>query len=930
MRTNPEEFRAFHELLTKGRPNYAPHYFKLKTNDKDPDVRGSWKESKLTFEQAYELMKIGSNIGVAGTDADGLVIIDLDKSGIEDVKPTLRIKSRKRQGWHNFYFTEDPKCKTNIPTEDHGEVRSSWQYVVACGSFVPLEQEKIDKLPPPERELAGCYTIENRVPPVDISFDELPAIFKMQVYEQEKPAIEPTKKKVNFRSGFWKLSCHDIFKDAPPPHVRWASPFHESETGKNTSMSTQGLIHCWRHNVSLTAIQVLAVMSGAMSCLDAGEGHGGSGAGPSKLDLKNKELVRKIWSFAKENSYLPIDDPDPYEVGRKVSDTKDAEEKETQAQTLLRLAEGAEFIITSTDDTFALIERKGHREILPLRSKAFRKWLSLLFYDEIDKPPGSQALEDALKMLEALAEPNAIRAEVHVRLAHHGGAIYFDLGSADWKVVEIDQDGWRIVSDPPVFFWRPKGQRAIPEPVADGSLDELRPLVNLPDEAEWILTVAWTVGAFHPEGPYAILCPIAEAGCAKSFLLKLLKNIIDPTRVELRTVPREERDLMIAAHHNWMIAFDNLSGIPPWLSDAICRLATGGGFGTRQLYHDQEEIQFWSKRPVALNGIGDFVTRGDMADRCIFLHPPAITKEKRKEEAELLRDFRKIQPRVLGALLDAVSMALARRNEIILPALPRMADFAKWIVAAEPALPWPEGAFLAAYIRERESATETLLEADTVASAIRQLMEGRLDWTGTATELLDTLGGYVTERVSKGKQWPDTSQKLGLRLSYASPSLRAVGIEVDRKHSGGRIISIRKGTQKAVQAVLAVQEESENEALARQESGWTTEKDEAVQAVQELSNKGSQAVQAVQELSNKGEDEPDTITEDGLDGLDNLDDKIHTLSKKHLEQADPDDECTIELIRREHESGVLLEDLVRRWPTDLLIKAGIPGVRGRV
>lgn len=317
MRTNPEEFKAFHELLTKGRPDYIPHYFKLKPNDKDPDVRGSWKESRLTFEQAYELMKLGSNIGIAGTDADDLVIIDLDRPGIEDVKPTLRVKSRKRQGWHNFYFTKDPKCKKNIPTEEDGEVRTAWQYVVATGSFVPLEQEKIDKLPPPERELAGCYTLENRVPPADLIFDELPAVFKMLLLEQEKLAEEPEKKKINFKSGLWKLNCRDIFKDAPPPYVRWASPFHESETGKNTSMSSQGLIHCWRHNVSLTAIQTLAVLSGEMSCLDAGEGHAGSGAGPSKLDLKNKDLVRKIWAFAKTKNFLPEHDADPYQIERR-------------------------------------------------------------------------------------------------------------------------------------------------------------------------------------------------------------------------------------------------------------------------------------------------------------------------------------------------------------------------------------------------------------------------------------------------------------------------------------------------------------------------------------------------------------------------------------------------------------------------------------
>jgi len=326
-KTNPEEFRAFHELLTQDKPDFTPHYFRLRKGDKDPDVKGSWKKCRLTFKEAYDEMKRGFNIGIAGTDKDELVVVDLDRPGIEDVKPTLRVKSRKRQGWHNFYFTTDPKCKKNIPTEDSGEVRSSWQYVVACGSFVTLEPEKIAKLPKPERALAGAYTLEHRVPPVDLVFDELPALFRMQTHEQERPqAPPPDKKKVNFKSGIWKLTGRDIFNDAPPSHVRWASPFHESETGKNTSMSDQGLIHCWRHNVSLTAIQALAVMGGFASCMDAGHSHSGSGAGDSKLDLKDKELVRKVWGFAKEKGFLPQDDSDPYEIEKPGKDSKKKEE----------------------------------------------------------------------------------------------------------------------------------------------------------------------------------------------------------------------------------------------------------------------------------------------------------------------------------------------------------------------------------------------------------------------------------------------------------------------------------------------------------------------------------------------------------------------------------------------------------------------------
>jgi len=325
MSTDPAEFKRFHELLLSSAPTgYVPYYFRLAKGGKEPDTRGGWKDerNRLTFDQALKQLGLGYNVAIAGTDKDKLVIVDIDRPGIEDVKPTLRVKSRKRQGWHNFYFTSDVRCKRNIPTESFGEVRSSWQYVVTCGSYVILEQEKVDKLPKPEKTLAGHYTIENAVAPADIVFEELPSVFRQQILDAEiKPDKELTKNQNKFKSGIWDLTIKDVLKIDEPPHIRFASPLHGSETGKNTSISSQGLLHCWRHNVSLTPIQCLAVKAGILDCMAAGEGHAGSGAGPSKLNLKDKQIVRKIWSFAKENSLLPPDDADPYEVEKKALPT---------------------------------------------------------------------------------------------------------------------------------------------------------------------------------------------------------------------------------------------------------------------------------------------------------------------------------------------------------------------------------------------------------------------------------------------------------------------------------------------------------------------------------------------------------------------------------------------------------------------------------
>ena len=38
------------------------------------------------------------------------------------------------------------------------------------------------------------------------------------------------------------------------------------------------------------------------------------------------------------------------------------------------------------------------------------------------------------------------------------------------------------------------------------------------------------------------------------------------------------------------------TGLPAWIPDALCRLATGGGFAVRQLYTDQDEVLFEAPR----------------------------------------------------------------------------------------------------------------------------------------------------------------------------------------------------------------------------------------------------------------------------------------------------------------------------------------------
>src|SRR5207249_5626813 len=195
---------------------------------------------------------------------------------------------------------------------------------------------------------------------------------------------------------------------------------------------------------------------------------------------------------------------------------------------------------------------------------------------------------------------------------------------------------------------------------------------------------------------------------------RVLRRLVDPSTVDLRRPPRSEHDLAVAAGNSYVVAYDNLSGLPDWLSDALCSLATGGGFGTRRLYTDAEEELFAAYRPIIINGIDDLLTRPDLTDRSLVFVLPKIEDTARRDEEGFWRELESQHPRILGALLDGASAAM-RNLPNVRGGAPRMADFARWVVAAEPGLGWMPGAFAAAYGGNRLESLELALEADPVA-----------------------------------------------------------------------------------------------------------------------------------------------------------------------------------------------------------------------
>ncbi len=454
-----------------------------------------------------------------------------------------------------------------------------------------------------------------------------------------------------------------------------------------------------------------------------------------------------------------------------------------QADILIELAQSAELFHVPDGTGFADLVISGHRETWPIRSKGFRRWLARRFYDETRGAPNSEALQSALNVIEAKAHFDAPERKVNVRVGGLDDRLYLDLGDETWRAVEIDTTGWRVIENPPVRFRRAGGMKALPVPISGGSIEKLRSFLNVQSENDFVLVVAWVLACLRNRGPYPVIVLSGEQGSAKSTFSAILRALIDPNTAPLRALPREDRDLFIAANNGHLLAFDNVSGLPAWISDTLCRLATGGGFAVRQLYSDQDEVLFDAARPVILNGIEDIVTRPDLADRAIFLTLEPIPEERRRPEAELWVAFEAERPRLLGVLLDAVVEGLRRLPETRLDRLPRMADFALWATASEAAL-WPSGTFWKAYSGNRDEAVEGVIDADPIAASVRAIMSTRTEWTGTASDLLGALAEAAGERVARSKTWPESPRALSGRLRRGATFLRKVGIEISFNREG--------------------------------------------------------------------------------------------------------------------------------------------------
>jgi hypothetical protein len=284
-----------------------------------------------------------------------------------------------------------------------------------------------------------------------------------------------------------------------------------------------------------------------------------------------------------------------------------------------------------------------------------------------------------------------------------------------------------------------------------------------------------------------------DPGAGKTYTTRAMKQWTDPTtRTECLDPPQDKLDLSIMCKERLVVDIDNVSRIPADLSDAFCRVATGGAISTRTLYTNADETMIRVGNPVCLNGVPDFVSRGDLRDRSIKLDFGRIPDGRRIAESEFWKRFHEAHPYIMGALFDLVANGLKNLPTVEKIGGPRMMESYVWFRACETGT----GLNLSetyrwhtAEIKRQAAEDEPLVQW--VADFM--MKQPGHKWRGSASELHDGLRPALLSLTTPQEkaQFPGNGRVLTERVRVNVEDFRAVGINVEfGKTKGAKVIKI--------------------------------------------------------------------------------------------------------------------------------------------
>ena len=439
------------------------------------------------------------------------------------------------------------------------------------------------------------------------------------------------------------------------------------------------------------------------------------------------------------------------------------------------------------DEAYISLEINGHQEVWPCKSKAMKRLLSSKYWDRQAKPLGSESTKSMMAVLEGKACFDGSPIKLHNRVAWHDESLWYDLTNGKWQAIRIGKEGWEIIDHPPILFKRFKHHQYQLTPAQNGNIDLFLNYVNITNSDQRLLLLVFLISCFIPDFPHVMLVIYGAQGSSKSTLSKLTRLVIDPSTIEVVSLPDNQKELVQTLAHHHFLFFDNISYVSEDASDTLCKAITGSGFSKRELYENDEDIIYKIQRCIGINGINLVTIRADLLERSLLLELERIDQNNRKTEKELYENFRNDLPQIIGGVFDVLVKAINIKPSISVQSLPRMADFAEWGCAIAQALGYSNEAFLRAYENNIGRQTEMLVNENIVASTLFTFMEGKDEWKDSVTELLKKLteiAEFEGINTKNDKSWPKAGNILSRRLNELSTSLKKMGLSTTISTSG--------------------------------------------------------------------------------------------------------------------------------------------------
>jgi len=795
----------------------APILIPIRPNSKIPEVPAgeSWKnpDYHLTPEQALNRLKTGQNVGVVAYD--WLCIVDLDnpeKYTLE--KPTLTVTTRS--GALHKYYLNDGTIENSVGRNSLakcGEVRAEWQYVLSPGSYVP---------PDPESTGIGVYHITQNMPLSLLCKQDLPEDFmptEKTLIPINPEILNSTVPMRNHRG----TSLDDFRKRDPKLNDLLNGLDLTGDTSRDDASTLNHLINdCefseaeaiailkkYRYRPKLERPDYIQNTLNHITRRDPNPIY--------QLNLQNNQPIRPVQT---NNNIKPQQHKQEKPLALHPADRI---VKQIKQQTLT-------FLTDQYNNPYIHTKQTSNNQIfyatIPVNSREFKNYASYLLYQTEEKTIPNETITTVTNTINGICQHEGQKLYLYNRVAQHNSDIYLDLVNNTWQAIKITPDYWIIEDNPPILFRRYKHQKPLPNPSTPTTIEQARIDIqkifnhlNITPENHLIFLTT-IISYLIPNIPHPILIIHGPQGSAKSTIYRFIRRLIDPSHIELLTLPNgKDNETIQQLNHHWLTFYDNITYISDETSDIFCRAVTGAGFSKRELYTNDDDVIYNIKRCIGFNGINQVAKKGDLLDRAILVETQPI--EQRKTESDINQAYEQDQPIILSAILTILSETLRIQPTIKIDNYQRLADFHHYGAAITQALGHTTNDFNQAYTNKIETQIDEVINNDPVAMVFLKYFDNyftpdKQQYASTNIELLHLLTQTANEMQIPTKQkniWPQDVIRLKCRLNGLKPALTKKGYTIeDVRSKNERKVFVYKTVQTHISTYTEQQNDKKGDA----------------------------------------------------------------------------------------------------------------------